>query len=117
MASRERIVSVGGTARRAIVRCPAARGPGTPDAPPFLNRRGGLHARHPAGRPEAQDQGWDPGAVQPPFPSPYVRSELPRKQRRLLHPQRILGHMTLDILKRYMTLADVDLVTRHATAS
>ncbi len=31
--------------------------------------------------------------------------------------QRILGHTTLDTVKRYVTLADVDLVARHATAS
>jgi hypothetical protein len=31
--------------------------------------------------------------------------------------QRILGHTTLDMVKRYVALADVDLVTRHAAAS
>ena len=31
--------------------------------------------------------------------------------------QRILGHTSLDMVKRYVALADVDLVTRHALAS
>jgi len=31
--------------------------------------------------------------------------------------QRILGHTTLDMVKRYVALADIDLVTRHASAS
>jgi site-specific recombinase XerD len=31
--------------------------------------------------------------------------------------QRILGHTSLDMVKRYVALADVDLVTRHAAAS
>jgi site-specific recombinase XerC len=32
-------------------------------------------------------------------------------------PQRILGHTTLDMVKRYVALADVDLVARHRVAS
>jgi hypothetical protein len=31
--------------------------------------------------------------------------------------QRILGHTSLDMVKRNVALADVDLVTRHALAS
>ena len=31
--------------------------------------------------------------------------------------QRILGHTTLDMVKRYVALADVDLVARHRVAS
>jgi hypothetical protein len=31
--------------------------------------------------------------------------------------QRILGHTTLDMVRRYVALADVDLVARHAAAS
>jgi integrase len=31
--------------------------------------------------------------------------------------QRMLGHTSLDMVKRYVALTDVDLVTRHAAAS
>jgi integrase/recombinase XerD len=35
----------------------------------------------------------------------------------VLSLQRILGHTGLDMVTRYVALADVDLVTRHAAAS
>jgi hypothetical protein len=83
-------VPVGGTARTAIVRYIGQRGTGAPDEPLFLGRRGAL----------------DWWGMQQVLNGDDVFSL-----------QRILGHTTLDMVKRYVALADVDLVARHRVAS
>jgi site-specific recombinase XerD len=116
--SKERIVPVGSTARAAIVRYLGKRGAGVPEAPLFLGRRGPLDARGiqqvvrrlktkigVVGR-------LSPHSLRHTFARSYLVNGGD-----VFSLQRILGHTTLDMVKRYVALADVDLVTRHAVAS
>jgi site-specific recombinase XerD len=117
--AKERIVPIGTTARGAIVRYLGQRGPGTPDAPLFLGRRGALDWR----------------GMQQVFKRLKVRAGVTGRcsPHSLRHTfarsylvnggdafslQRILGHTTLDMVKRYVSLAAFEIVRRlHAVAS
>ncbi len=116
--AKERIVPVGSTARQAIVRYLAQRGPGSADEALFLGRRGPLDARgmqHMVRR--LKTRMGVTGRLSPhSLRHTFARSYLVNGGD-VFSLQRILGHTTLDMVKRYVALADVDLVTRHAAAS
>jgi site-specific recombinase XerD len=116
--AKERIVPVGKTARAAIVRYLGQRGAGSADEALLLGRRGPLDARGiqqvvrrlktrigVVGR-------LSPHSLRHTFARSYLVNGGD-----VFSLQRILGHTTLDMVKRYVALADVDLVTRHAAAS
>lgn len=116
--SKERIVPAGGTARAAIVRYLGQRGAGAPDAPLFLGRRGPLDGR---GIQQAirrlKTRIGVSGRLSPhSLRHTFARSYLVNGGD-VFSLQRILGHTTLDMVKRYVALADVDLVERHRGAS
>jgi site-specific recombinase XerD len=117
--SKERIVPVGGTARAAIVRYLAQRGPGAPDAPLFRGRRGPLDGRgiQQAIRRLKTKIGVS-GRLSPhSLRHTFARSYLVNGGD-VFSLQRILGHTTLDMVKRYVALAEFEIVRRlHAIAS
>jgi site-specific recombinase XerD len=117
--ARERIVPVGAAARQALLRYLRQAGPGDSSQPIFRSRNGGpLRAR----------------GVQQVFKRLKARAGIPGRcsPHSLRHTfarsylvnggdafslQRILGHTTLDMVKRYVALSDADLVARHRAAS
>jgi len=117
--ARERIVPVGGVARQALVRYLREERGADPELPIFRARGGGpLGAR----------------GIQQVFKRLKVRAGIPGRcsPHTLRHTfaraylvnggdafslQRMLGHSTLDMVKRYVALADTDLAARHKTAS
>jgi len=116
--AKERIVPIGSTARGAIVRYLGQRGPGAPDAPLFLGRRGALDAR---GMQQVlkrlKVRAGITGRCSPhSFRHTFARSYLVNGGD-AFSLQQILGHTTLDMVKRYVSLADADLVARHRVAS
>ena len=116
--SKERIVPVGTTARQAIVRYLAQRGAGRPEEALFLGRRGPLDGRgiQQAIRRLKMKIGVS-GRLSPhSLRHTFARSYLVNGGD-VFSLQRILGHTTLDMVKRYVALADVDLVERHRGAS
>jgi integrase/recombinase XerC len=117
--ARERIVPVGSVARQALLRYLRQRGAGEPVEPILRSRRGG-------------PLGWR--GVQQVFNRLKARAGIPGRcsPHLLRHTfarsnlvnggdafslQRILGHATLDMVKRYVALTDTDLVARHRAAS
>ena len=109
---------VGGTARTAIVRYMGQRGAGAPDEPLFLGRRGRLDAR---GMQQVlkrlKVRAGITGRCSPhSLRHTFARSYLVYGGD-VFSLQRILGHTTLHMVKRYVALADVDLVARHRVAS
>jgi site-specific recombinase XerD len=102
--SKERIVPVGGTARQAIVRYLGQRGPldgrGIQQAIRRLKTKIGVSGR------------LSPHSLRHTFARSYLVNGGD-----VFSLQRILGHTTLDMVKRYVALADVDLVERHRGAS
>ncbi len=116
--SRERMVPVGTVARQALIRYLREVG-ADPNGPIFRSRRGGpLGGR----------------GIQQLFRRLKLRAGLPGRcsPHTLRHTfaraylvnggdafslQRILGHATLDMVKRYVALADTDLAQRHRQAS
>jgi site-specific recombinase XerD len=116
--SRERIVPVGSTARSAIIRYLGQRGAGRPDDALFLGRRGALDAR---GIQQVvrrmKNRIGVTGRLSPhSLRHTFARSYLINGGD-VFSLQRILGHATLDMVKRYVALADADLTTRHRSAS
>lgn len=116
--SRERMVPVGSTARAAIVRYLGQRGPGRPDDALWLGRKGEISSRglqHVVRRLKGRvgvTGRLSPHSLRHTFARSYLINGGD-----VFSLQRILGHTTLDMVKRYVALADVDLVARHATAS
>lgn len=115
----ERIVPVGGAARRAVGAYLAARGPGAPGERLFLNqadaaltpsgisqllrrlrRRAGVSAR------------CNPHSFRHTFAHNYLVNGGDA-----LTLQRILGHSSFEMVKRYVRLTEVDLAGRHRSAS
>jgi len=116
--AKERIVPIGSTARGAIVRYLGQRGPGAPGAPLFLGRRGALDAR---GMQQVlkrlKVRAGITGRCSPhSFRHTFARSYLVNGGD-AFSLQQILGHATLDMVKRYVSLTDADLVARHRVAS
>lgn len=116
--SKERIVPVGSTARRAIVHYLGQRGQGRPDDALWLGRKGEISPRglqHMVRR--LKGRVGVTGRLSPhSLRHTFARSYLVNGGD-VFTLQRILGHTSLDMVKRYVALADVDLVTRHAAAS
>ncbi len=116
--SKERITPVGSTARQAILRYLGQRGPGRPDDALFLGRRGEISTRglqHMLRRLKTRigvTGRLSPHSLRHTFARSYLVNGGD-----VFSLQRILGHTTLDMVKRYVALADVDLITRHAVAS
>jgi integrase len=117
--AKERIMPVGGTARTAIVRYMGQRGAGRPDEPLFLGRRGALDWRgmqqvlkRLKGRAGITGR-CSPHSLRHTFARSYLVNGGD-----VFSLQRILGHTTLDMVKRYVALAEVEIVRRlHAVAS
>ncbi len=116
--SRERMVPVGLTARQAIVRYLGLRGPGQPDEALLLGRRGEIKSRglqHMLRRMKARvgvTGRLSPHSLRHTFARSYLVNGGD-----VFSLQRILGHTTLDMVKRYVAFADADLAARHRTAS
>jgi integrase/recombinase XerD len=114
----ERITPVGSTARQAIVRYLGQRGPGRPDDALFLGRKGEISARglqHMLRR--LKGRVGVTGRLSPhSLRHTFARSYLVNGGD-VFSLQRMLGHTSLDMVKRYIALTDVDLATRHASAS
>ena len=117
--ARERIVPVGAAARQALLRYLRQEGGSDAGQPLFRSRRGGA-------------LGWR--GIQQVFKRLKLRAGIPGRcsPHTLRHTfarayllnggdafslQRMLGHSTLDMVKRYVALADTDLAARHRTAS
>ncbi len=116
--ARERIVPVGTTARQALARY-LRQGDGRPDGVIFRSRRGGALGSR---------------GIQQVFRRLKLRAGIPGRcsPHSLRHTfahaylvnggdvfslQRILGHTTLDMVRRYVALSDADLADRHRVAS
>ena len=116
--AKERIVPIGSTARGAIVRYIAQRGPGATDAPLFLGRRGALDWRgiqqvFKRLKTRAGISGrCSPHSLRHTFARSYLVNGGD-----VFSLQRILGHTTLDMVKRYVSMADADVAAKHRTAS
>jgi integrase/recombinase XerC len=116
--ARERMVPVGSTARQAIVRYLGQRGRGRSDDALFLGRRGEISSRglqHMLRRLKGRvgvTGRLSPHSLRHTFARSYLVNGGDA-----FSLQRILGHTTLDMVKGYVALADIDLVTRHASAS
>ncbi len=116
--AKERIVPIGSTARTAIVRYLGQRGPGSADAPLFLGRRGALDWR---GMQQVlkrlKTRAGITGRMSPhSLRHTFARSYLVNGGD-VFSLQQILGHTTLDMVKRYVSLADADVAAKHRTAS
>ena len=116
--AKERIVPIGSTARGAIVRYLGQRGPGAPDAPLFLGRRGALDWR---GMQQVlkrlKTRAGITGRCSPhSLRHTFARSYLVNGGD-AFSLQQILGHTTLDMVKRYVSLADADVAAKHRVAS
>jgi site-specific recombinase XerD len=118
--ARERIVPVGSVARQALARYLWVRSTPDADQPIFRSERGG----GPLGGRGIQQvfrglklRAGVPGRCSPhSLRHTFARSYLVNGGD-AFSLQRILGHATLDMVKRYVALADSDLATRHRLAS
>jgi integrase/recombinase XerC/integrase/recombinase XerD len=115
----ERITPVGSTTRQAIVRYLGQRGPGRPDDALWLGRKGEISARglqHMLRR--LKGRVGVTGRLSPhSLRHTFARSYLVNGGD-VFSLQRILGHTSLDMVKRYVALAELEIVRRlHAVAS
>jgi integrase/recombinase XerD len=117
--AKERLVPVGTSSRRAIGRYLAERGRGQPDEPVFLAESGTgltfhgiqqilkrLKAR------AGLERRCSPHTFRHTFAHNYVVNGGD-----VFSLQRILGHTSLDMVRRYVALADTDVASRHDLAS
>jgi site-specific recombinase XerD len=116
--ARERIVPVGVTARQALLRYLRQR-PGGQDGVIFRSRRGGALAARGVQqlfrrlKLRAGIEGrCSPHSLRHTFARSYLVNGGDA-----FSLQRILGHTTLDMVKRYVAMSDADLAARHRTAS
>jgi site-specific recombinase XerD len=117
--AKERVVPLGGTARRGLVRYLASRGGVTPADPLFISRRRGPLS--PRGMQQAiRKLGARAGVATRSSPHTFrhtfARGYLVNGGD-VFSLQQILGHTTLDMVRRYVTLSEADLVARHRAAS
>jgi site-specific recombinase XerD len=117
--SKERIVPLGSTARRALIRYVAGRNPVGPADPLFvgrygatLSRRGIQYAIARLGRRAGVGTRSSPHTFRHTFARGYLVNGGD-----VFSLQQILGHATLDMVRRYVTLTEADLVARHRSAS
>ncbi len=118
--SKERIVPIGATARRAVVRYIAGRGAASrPGDALFVGARGAPIERRMLQKAIA-DLGRRAGVgtrCSPhTFRHTFARSFLVNGGD-VFSLQQILGHTTLDMVRRYVSLTEADLVARHRVAS
>jgi site-specific recombinase XerD len=117
--AKERMVPLGATARRAVVRYLAGRVGVGPADPLFVGRygerlslRGIQYAFRRLGRRAGVATRCSPHT----FRHTFARSYLVNGGD-VFSLQQILGHTTLDMVRRYVSLSEADLVARHRTAS
>ncbi len=116
--TKERIVPLGSTARRALVRYLGTRARSTVADPLFTGRQGGLSQR---GTQQAiarlgQRAGVSTRCSPHTFRHTFARGYLVNGGD-VFSLRQILGHAMLDMVRRYVTLSEADLVARHRTAS
>ena len=117
--AKERIVPIGSTARRSLVRYLATRGDVRPADPLFTSRRrtaltarGVQQAIARLGRRAGVGTRCSPHTFRHTFARGYLVNGGD-----VFSLQQILGHATLDMVRRYVTLSEADLVARHRSAS
>ncbi len=117
--SAERIVPIGTTARRALLRYVAGRNLVGPADPLFigrygapLSRRGIQYAIARLGRRAGVGTRSSPHTFRHTFAHGYLVNGGD-----VFSLQQILGHATLDMVRRYVSLSEADLVARHRMAS
>ena len=117
--AKERLVPVGLSSRRAIGRYLAARGRGEPDEPVFLAELGtGLtyHGIQQILKRLKVRAGLERRCSPHTFRHTFARNYLVNGGD-VFSLQQILGHTTLDMVRRYVSLADTDVAGRHDLAS
>jgi integrase/recombinase XerD len=117
--AKERLVPVGLSSRRAIGRYLAARGRGEPDEPVFLAELGtGLtyHGIQQILKRLKARAGLERRCSPHTFRHTFARNYLVNGGD-VFSLQQILGHTTLDMVRRYVSLADTDVAGRHDLAS
>jgi site-specific recombinase XerD len=116
--AKERIVPLGTTARRALVRYLGTRARASAIDPLFTGRQGALSQRGTQqaiarlGRRAGVGTRCSPHTFRHTFAHGYLVNGGD-----VFSLQQILGHATLDMVRRYVTLSEADLVARHRTAS
>lgn len=116
--AKERIVPIGTTARRALGRYLGTRARATLADPLFTGRQGALSPRGTQqaiarlGRRAGTGTRCSPHTFRHTFARGYLVNGGD-----VFSLQQILGHATLDMVRRYVTLSEADLVARHRTAS
>lgn len=117
--AKERIVPLGSTARRGLLRYVAERDPIGPADPLFvgrsgerLTRRGIQLALARLGRRAGVGTRCSPHTFRHTFARGYLVNGGD-----VFSLQQILGHATLDMVRRYVSLSEADLVARHRIAS
>ncbi len=117
--SKERIVPLGATARRALLRYVAERGAARAADPLFMGRRGVPLCRksiHAAIASLGRRAGVTTRCSPHTFRHTFARSYLVNGGD-VFSLQQILGHTTLDMVRRYVSLTEADLVARHRSGS
>lgn len=116
--SKERMVPIGATARRAVVRYVATRDRVGPADPLFVGRKGrlGLGGIQVAIRRLGRRAGVATRCSPHTFRHTFARSYLVNGGD-VFSLQQILGHTTLDMVRRYVSLSEADLVARHRAVS
>jgi site-specific recombinase XerD len=117
--AKERLVPVGTSSRRAIGRYLAQRGRGEPDEPVFLAESGtGLtfHGIQQLLKRLKASAGLERRCSPHTFRHTFAHNYLVNGGD-VFTLQRILGHTSLDMVRRYVALADTDVASRHDMAS